>query len=351
MSRSYAEYSALSEVWTELPPADREVLIEEVVAHWRDEEELYPVARYEDLEHHRIEARKLRNMNPSTVLVPGTRDLAFVTLGAAIGPAFLPHIHDVAVAGKLAVRAASQDDVLLRRAVRAALAHYGGAHRTKVQTGMRTIGGTQAAGNFRPAVARYLYETYSPAGGLVYDFAAGWGGRLTGALAARRHYVGVDPCTPTYKGLGQLEYFLRGVYALDSGYVRLEQAGSETFCPPELEGKVDFAFSSPPYFDLEAYSDEPTQSHVKYPSLDRWLDGYLGATARNVRRMLKPGSWCGLNIADGHRGPLVAPAVQVFEAAGLRHVVEEDYRMRIPNRPGNAANGHWKHESILMFRS
>ena len=43
---------------------------------------------------------------------------------------------------------------------------------------------------------------------------------------------------------------------------------------PELEGTFDLALTSPPYYNLEVYSDESTQSH-NYGSYTQWVQKFL----------------------------------------------------------------------------
>jgi DNA modification methylase len=39
--------------------------------------------------------------------------------------------------------------------------------------------------------------------------------------------------------------------------------------------KCDLVLTSPPYFDLEVYTHEPTQSITKTPTYQDWADGFL----------------------------------------------------------------------------
>ena len=58
--------------------------------------------------------------------------------------------------------------------------------------------------NFRPTVAKAIYERYSPENGTVLDPCAGFGGRLLGCLTLSRHYVGYEPNRNQYCGLKQM---------------------------------------------------------------------------------------------------------------------------------------------------
>lgn len=62
--------------------------------------------------------------------------------------------------------------------------------------------------------------------------------------------------------------------------VEIHKTGSEIF---ELEKEsIDFCFTSPPYFNLELYSEEITQSHIKYSNTREWVNGFLKKTFQNV---------------------------------------------------------------------
>ena len=126
--------------------------------------------------------------------------------------------------------------------------------------------------NFQPAVAAAIYARYGGRGGVVYDSSAGWGGRLLGArLAGATKYIACEPSTATFAGLRALSALAAGPMA-----VELHCVGSESFIVPEV---VDVAFTSPPYFSLELYADEPTQSHIKFRTFEAWRLGFLQACA------------------------------------------------------------------------
>jgi len=169
----------------------------------------------------------------------------------------------------------------------------------RLRQNFKIYGGNQTVSNFRPTVAKYLYNTYGN-NGTIYDPSMGWGGRLMGFLSSNcKTYIGTDPSTKTYNGLVQMKNDLN----LYNKNVELHNLGSEIF-RPEKES-VDLAFTSPPYFDTEKYSDEPTQSYLKYPSEQLWLDGFLTDTIRNIHYGLRKGGYMILNIANTPRHKLI----------------------------------------------
>ena len=66
----------------------------------------------------------------------------------------------------------------------------------------------------------------------------------------------------------------------------------------QYKGKVDFFFTSPPYFSAEGYSDDENQSYKKFPDYHLWRDGFLKPTLETAVEYLKSGGHLAFNIAD-----------------------------------------------------
>ena len=152
--------------------------------------------------------------------------------------------------------------------------------------------GSQAVSNFRPSAAKVIYEKFG--GKTVWDMSCGWGGRLIGFLSSKntKHYIGTEPSTKTYEGLLKIKKdFLYLGKRID-----IYKQGSEEF-RPEVDS-LDLCFTSPPYFDTEKYSDEPTQSYKKFPTSDEWVNGFLNKTIENCYYGLKKNGYMLINIAN-----------------------------------------------------
>ena len=61
---------------------------------------------------------------------------------------------------------------------------------------------------------------------------------------------------------------------------------------------VDCAFTSPPYFNVEKYSDEDTQSYVRYKNIDSWNEDFLHKAIGKMIPTLKKDGILAINIAD-----------------------------------------------------
>jgi DNA modification methylase len=139
---------------------------------------------------------------------------------------------------------------------------------------------------FKLSVAKYIYMKYSKEGDTVYDYSAGFGGRLLGAASCNRKYIGIDPATSD-----SLNKMIDG---LNLQNCLVMQGCSEDY--KDSEDSIDLAFSSPPYFDQEIYTDEDTQAYNKGP--EYFYDVYWDTTLNNIKHMLKPGKYFILNVKN-----------------------------------------------------
>jgi DNA modification methylase len=112
--------------------------------------------------------------------------------------------------------------------------------------------------NFRPTIARFLYSKYAK-NGVVLDPCMGYGGRLLGASAEVSEYHGFDPSSQSIDGNNKLCSFLKSKSNFEF------KPTMKPFEDSDLKDNFyDFIFTSPPYFDIEKYSHEDTQSWIRY---------------------------------------------------------------------------------------
>jgi hypothetical protein len=183
--------------------------------------------------------------------------------------------------------------------------------------------GTQAVVNFPPLTAKFLYQKFTQHIKdqdiiNIYDPSAGWGGRILGAMSVddrNIHYIGNDPNTENYLdeiGKTRYEYLAEffnnkvpGAANLFWGHrntYELFTTGSEIIAEEErfqkYKGKLDFVFTSPPYFDRERYSDDDSQSFKKFNNYESWRDGFLRPTLTTAYEYLRNDRYICWNIAD-----------------------------------------------------
>jgi hypothetical protein len=128
---------------------------------------------------------------------------------------------------------------------------------------------------------------------------------------------------------------------------------SEEFDPEP--GFYDAAFSSPPYFNLETYTDEPTQCMNRYTNLDLWFEGYVAPTLEMIYKGLASDAIYAVNIADYKNGKesfaIVDRWKELSEKVGFKYVEQIDMLLNV--RPGvgnNKLEKAYKSEGIYLFR-
>lgn len=245
------------------------------------------------------------------------------------------------------------NDTKLRRAIRICYEFRDGnnpVHPQFIRTALELVTGENIT-NFKPLNARAIVESLCPyMWGNVYDYSAGYGGRLLGIATSnmRYNYTCVDPNTETVKYLEYLnELIANGIGNLSN----IVCSTSEDYVPEN----IDCAFSSPPYFNLEKYSDEPTQCMVKYTTMDEWFDGYVVPTMTNIYRGLNDNGIFATNIADYKAPPnkeytVVEPWIQAAEKIGFTH--SGTIKMMLTTRPGvgnDRKQGREKWEGVYVF--
>jgi hypothetical protein len=279
--------------------------------------------------------------------------------GLAFGRFWFPNMQDAKWNDNatVSIRARFNHDNKLKRAIRLAYVHRDEGADTVVPKNIRRAlelvnGGTIQ--NFKPMNARAVWEHICPVfRGSVLDFSSGYGGRMLGAMTSNMqyHYTGLDPNTRTFQGLEALGELIQSERPW-SGF-SMNCIPSEEFTP--AEGFYDAAFSSPPYFNLETYTDEPTQCMNRYRELSAWFDGYVVPTLEMVHRGLATNGIYAVNIADYKNGKeqfqIVETWRELSEKIGFRHVETVDMILNV--RPG-VGNGKlekaYKSEGIYIFQ-
>jgi len=194
------------------------------------------------------------------------------------------------------------------------------------------------ASQFKPQSAKVIYDFFQAKN--VLDFSAGWGDRLVGFHASNAEsYVGIDPNSKLHEKYKAISEFC------NTG------KKTEFICSPAEDADLgdrefDFVFTSPPYFTLERYSKEETQSWKRYPKMDKWLGGFLFPTLTKCWNHLSEGGRICVNIADaytqGQREEICLPMLKYMESLGATYEGVIGYEMGA--RPGKNMG-----DSSLMF--
>ena len=208
------------------------------------------------------------------------------------------------------------------------------------------------AGNFRPTVAKEIYDTFG--GPKVLDFSSGYGGRFIGFWGSEKplHYIGIDPNSMLLESYKELSTWLATNYPKNKTFEFI-QGPAEEINYSNLKD-VDLVFTSPPYFDLERYSQEDTQSWKKYKGIELWKKEFLFKALKKIYPTITPGGHLIVNICDSpsHDEIRVCDDMCDFVVNELGMEILPAIKLLLTNRPGNKTKvGAAKiSEPIWVFR-
>jgi len=224
------------------------------------------------------------------------------------------------------------------------------------------IGYIQPAVNFPPMTAKYLYERFTEdikdqERIVIYDPSSGWGGRILGAMGCRDdrsiHYVGTDPNPDNFYGdnsgskyeslatfYNTKTYRGNPFFSRTNTFRQFMEGSEEIGKHPDFQqykGNVDLVFTSPPYFNREAYSEDENQSYKKYgSSYESWRDGFLRPTLETCYEWLRPNRYLLWNVADvlvsGKYLPIEQDSIDILESLGM--IYRYTLKMGLEGMPG-----------------
>lgn len=189
------------------------------------------------------------------------------------------------------------------------------------------IAGTSKVTIYRPLLTKRIVEYFGAKE--VLDVCVGWGGRMLGSASVDNvRYTGIEPCNQTFLSLQGMKDTL----GLDK--VTLFKDTAEKVLPT-LERKYDLAITSPPYYNLEIYSEEETQSH-HYGGYNQWYDLFLKPVVWGVLDKLTDGGkscWSVKNFKTDKPYKLYDDIVKLHNEKGWKQI---DVEFCIGNsiRPG-----------------
>ena len=260
---------------------------------------------------------------------------------------YFPHAFAVQCENMLSPLQAFTDDKTLKMAIDKRIKYGSYINDSGMRKAIKIATGVQSVSNFRPTAAAAIYSYFDAEN--VWDMSCGYGGRLLGAFISNsvKHYIGTEPCNPTMDGLIKLKAHLN---ELDSNFkISLHKTGSECFVPsPET---LDLCFTSPPYFRTEKYSTESSQSAIKFPEKEAWLQGFLAQTIKNCYIGLKANKFLAINIANVKAYPeLEDDCIKVAQQNGFTHVDTLYYALSKIMGSRSNCDSKFKLEPMFVFQ-
>lgn len=248
-------------------------------------------------------------------------------VGVSILRKYMPHIYDVEnYKGQSVVKSWNYE--VLEKAIRVNRQSHSTPYVSEIIRQIGFVSGTSKVTMYRPLLTKRIVQYFDSK--TVLDVCIGWGGRMLGSVCVPGvRYTGIEPCMKTYQGLQQMCNDLS-----ISTNVNLINDCAENVLP-ELEGTFDLALTSPPYYNLEVYSDESTQSH-NYGSYTQWVQKFLKPVVFGVLDHLNDNgksAWSVKNIKTDKQYNLYDDIVKIHKMRGWEKMDVEFY-VGNPIRPG-----------------
>jgi len=140
---------------------------------------------------------------------------------------------------------------------------------------------------YRPHIAKTACLMSETPMGTLLDPCIGWGGRMLGTVSAGWDYIGFDTNPETFQNTQRLVEFL-GIQSK----VKLFLDDSMNMDKYDF-GKVDIVLTSPPYYDVEIYSDFDNGQYTTFPTYQSWVDGWLSPLiGKGLERLNDGGMSC-----------------------------------------------------------
>lgn len=130
---------------------------------------------------------------------------------------------------------------------------------------------TRECNTFNDSYCSYIINSLVGKNAKILDPSIGFLNRLTASLAnCAELYHGWDPNIDLKPGFIEL---MKTLNPKNKTEVKIEWEPFED-SNPEMEF-YDLAITSPPYYDIEKYSKDESQSTIRYKDYDTWLDNFL----------------------------------------------------------------------------
>ena len=221
-----------------------------------------------------------------------------------------------------------------------------------IRSGIRNSANGYGVSNFRPTIAKFIYEKYlsninHP---IILDYSGGWGARALAAASLGYDYYGIDPLTAT--NINTIGEFLHSKCEVNS-VIKCIESGSEIEDAYINIPKVNMALSCPPYFNLEVYDKSESQSYNKYNNFNSWIENYWEPTVVNCTNKIKDDGYFVLIMKDEYNKlPLIASMQPIIEKYDFRLIDDYVYKTNQSHLSGKAKSKKVtkSNEHILVFK-
>lgn len=230
----------------------------------------------------------------------------------------------------------------------------------QILNGIRNSGLGYGVSNFRPVVAKYMYDhaldlifdlyDFDIIDPYIFDYSGGWGARMMGVLSISNcHYDCTDPLT--HECLKDIEKTLLHHNQEVNVYDKCSE--DSFFMNEQFKEKYDIIGSCPPYYDQEIYSKDDTQSTSSNDNYTDWLNNYWKGTVKNCHYMLDKTGIFILVIKEKHvKYELMKDMNDIIVKEGFELVDDKQYKSNTNHLSGKAKTGRTSknNEHILFYK-
>lgn len=312
-------------------------ILDKYFMHWRDKG--YPNYKRENY-NKKKELNQLINFNEKVIYKNKVLKQTMHSCGFLW--TYFPHWIDVKYENQKTIRELWKDDKKLKELIKKTYEwelKFGNGYITtnRLRQNSKVYLSKQSVSNFRPTVAKFIYNEYGN-NGVVWDMSCGWGGRLFGFLSSNcKKYIGTEPSKKTFIGLLELKN------DFNIKEIELFNIGSENYNPKK--NSLDLCFTSPPYFDTEKYSNDCSQSYIRFKTKKSWLNGFYKKTMYNCFNGLKKGGYMVINISNTSKYNWIENQTTLI-ASELGFVLINTLKLELSAISGKGS----KYEPIFIFK-
>jgi hypothetical protein len=233
-------------------------------------------------------------------------------IGMKLCEHFFPNFYDIEDKNGNSFRKLWKDTSLLQNVFSWNRKCHSTPYLSELKRGVYFCGGLCKSTMYRPQIAKII----SNGAKVVLDPCMGWGGRLLGAVSSGSHYVGFDPNTETYSNLNKLVDFL-GIR--DRVTLICDDAlNMDSYDFPN----ADVVLTSPPYFDLEIYCKESTQSVTGKNSYEKWISEFLDPLIKKCTSRLNSYGRSCWNVAKVGKNDMWESVNEIHASIGFQKTKE-----------------------------
>lgn len=233
-------------------------------------------------------------------------------IGMKLCEHFFPNFYEISTNKNLSFSKMWQDEELLKKILIWNRKSHSTPYLSELKRGIYFCGGIVKSTMYRPQMAKLITKDRK----CVFDPCAGWGGRMLGSVANGCDYYAFEPNTKTYENLIQLSKFLNiesKVTIICDDARNIKKYNFPIF---------DCILTSPPYFDLEIYTDENTQSIFSITNYSQWVNSFLKVIIQDSIEMLSEDGISCWNVAKIKDGDMWADVLDIHSKLGFNQVSE-----------------------------